>query len=538
MTRETNRPVPGGQPWGGPPAGMTPAAKGSFGGNRPRPFEDEPGPPELSKKQAVPPIKYSFETPPEPIPEKDIKETITSEVVVCGGGISGMSAALSAVESGAKVTLIEMMGNFVAHGGDIAAFGSRLQNKLGIAIDKEDFILKFMQYSHNIPDQRLIRMWANDSGSSMDWLMGMIEAAGCDKVYISQFPPPPGWDNAREYYPQYLATHKFSERQAVKVLMDNAVKKGVVVQFKMRARQLIRKDNGRVTGVIARDWEGNYRRYIASKGVILCTGDYGHNAEMIAKYYPHNPGLLTRHMTATGDGHMMGLWVGAVIEKGPHALIMHQSPGPTGTNAFLQVNLLGERFENEDVPGQSYANQVERQPSGNSWQVYDSKFKEQIPAMGIGHGNMYDPRGNIDIGFSMGPPPLVADTMEELAAKMEIPKETFLATVKRYNELAHLGKDLDFGKRPDRFFPVENPPFYAGPGARGGFLAIMGGLNVNTKMQALDKNWQPIPGLYVAGNTMGNRFAVDYPTMVPGLCNGMALHFGRVAGRNAATSQG
>jgi fumarate reductase flavoprotein subunit len=502
--------------------------------------EGDLGPPRMGtpggrRKDRLPPIKYSFETPPDPIPEKDIKETITAEVIVCGGGISGMSAALSAVESGAKVVLIEMMGNFVAHGGDIAAFDSKLQKKLGIKIDNEDFIRNFMQYSHNIPDQRLIRMWANGSGESMDWLMEMTHAAGCDEVFIGQYPLPPGWDNAKQYYPQYPATHKFGERQFVKALMDNAIKKGAVIKFKMRARQLIRKDISRVTGVIAQDWEGNYRRYSATKGIILCTGDYGHNAEMMAKYCPQNPKLLTRHMTATGDGQMMGLWVGAVIEPAPHALIMHQSPGPTGTNGFLQVNLLGLRFENEDVPGQSYANQVERQPFGNSWQVYDAKYKEQLPAMGIGHGNMYDPHGNPDEGFSMGPPPLTAGTLEELAEKMEIPQETFLATVRRYNELAHRGKDLDFGKRADRLFPLENPPFYAGPGPRGGFLAIMGGLNVNTKCQALDKDWQPIPGLYVAGNTMGNRFAVDYPTMVPGICNGMALYFGRVAGRNAAT---
>jgi fumarate reductase flavoprotein subunit len=117
---------------------------------------------------------------------------------------------------------------------------------------------------------------------------------------------------------------------------------------------------------------------------------------------------------------------------------------------------------------------------------------------------------------------------------MELPVDVFTATVARYNELARLGKDLDFGKRPDRLTTIEKPPFYAGKGFYG-LLTVMGGLNLNTRMQALDRDWEVIPGLYLAGNTMGNRFAVDYPTLAPGLSHGMALHFGRIAGKNAAT---
>jgi fumarate reductase flavoprotein subunit len=129
---------------------------------------------------------------------------------------------------------------------------------------------------------------------------------------------------------------------------------------------------------------------------------------------------------------------------------------------------------------------------------------------------------------------LTANTIEELAEKMNVPVETFKATIKRYNELAEMGKDLDFNKRADRLTAIDRPPFYAGKG-RYRLLAVMGGLNVNTRLQALDKDREIIPGLYLAGNTMGNRFAVDYPTMAPGISHGMALHFGRIAGYNAAT---
>jgi fumarate reductase flavoprotein subunit len=116
---------------------------------------------------------------------------------------------------------------------------------------------------------------------------------------------------------------------------------------------------------------------------------------------------------------------------------------------------------------------------------------------------------------------------------LKLPVNTFKATIKRYNELARTGKDLDFGKRPDRLSTVDKPPYYAGK-AGYSLLAVMGGLNINPNLQPVDKDWRPISGIYLAGNTMGNRFAGDYPTMCPGLSHGMAIHFGRIAGLNAA----
>jgi fumarate reductase flavoprotein subunit len=114
-----------------------------------------------------------------------------------------------------------------------------------------------------------------------------------------------------------------------------------------------------------------------------------------------------------------------------------------------------------------------------------------------------------------------------------VPAGTLKATVDRYNQLARLGKDLDFGKRPDRLTTIDRPPFYAGL-VRQEILVVLGGLNTNMKMQPLDAGRKVIPGLYLAGNTVGNRFAVDYPTMCPGLTHGLAWVTGRLAGLNAA----
>ncbi len=179
-------------------------------------------------------------------------------------------------------------------------------------------------------------------------------------------------------------------------------------------------------------------------------------------------------------------------------------------------------------------NAVERQPGRTIWQVFDSKYPEELPYYGIGLGKIIIATEKVQQDVAKAA--IMADTIEELAVKMKLPVETFIATVQRYNELARLGKDMDFGKRSDRMFPIDKPPYYAGKSGYS-LLAIMGGLNINQNLQPLDKDWKVIPGIYLAGNTMGNRFAVDYPTMCPGLSHGMAIHFGRIAGLNAVLQQ-
>jgi fumarate reductase flavoprotein subunit len=152
--------------------------------------------------------------------------------------------------------------------------------------------------------------------------------------------------------------------------------------------------------------------------------------------------------------------------------------------------------------------------------------------MGIGHGKITE--FTEAVREFVNQYAISAKTIEELGWKMEVPLNTFKATVDRYNELARMGKDLDFSKRPDRLTTLDKPPFYAG---KGGYelLVIMGGLNANTRLQPLDDEFEPIPGLYVAGNVIGNRFAIDYPLIVPGISHSMATVYGRIAGRNSVT---
>jgi fumarate reductase flavoprotein subunit len=155
--------------------------------------------------------------------------------------------------------------------------------------------------------------------------------------------------------------------------------------------------------------------------------------------------------------------------------------------------------------------------------------------MGVGLGRFLEVHPIVRTAFETET--LSADTLEELAKKMDVPIKTFMATVERYNYLASIGKDLDYAKYPERLTTIDKPPFYAGLSKRE-FLVVLGGLNTNLRLQPLDADRKVIPGLYLAGNMVGNRFAVDYPVMCAGLSHGFAYVTGRLAGQYAASETG
>jgi fumarate reductase flavoprotein subunit len=502
--------------------------------------------------------KWTYRVPSETIPAEKIRETFTTDIVVLGAGTSGKAAALSASLAGARVIQLDRHTTFRWGGGHIAAIDSRVQKKLGIKVDKDDVCLQLMKYAGNYPDQRKIRLWAELSGETLDWVMDMTDKEGIQtKMY--QWPRPAGFDLKTEYYPEYPVCHwqtdgtstKLNHSLALNVLEKYALKNGIEIRYQTRAIQLIRQENGRVTGVIALDKGGNFVQFNARKAVILCTGEYGNNPWMMEKYCApaaeialksniymmQNDDLIAAaEPLNTGDGHQMAMRIGAVMEPGPHAPMAHMSwAGPMGNNPFLRVNLEGERYENEDVPAQSIANSVSRQPSKKAWQIFDSKWQEEMPRMGVGVGR-YSEMNEKLLENMRKATVFQADTIEELARKINVPVKTFKATIDRYNKMAEMGKDLDFGKRPDRLTTISKPPFHAGL-SRQDFLIVMGGLNTNIRLQPLDADRKVIPGLYCAGNTVGNRFAVDYPTMCPGLSHGMAYVTGRLAGAYAAAEK-
>ncbi len=500
--------------------------------------------------------KWTYNLPSLPISRREIKETFTADVVVVGAGTSGKAAALSAALAGAGVIQIDRHTTFRYGGGHMAAIDSRLQKKLGITIDRDDVCLQLMKWGANYPDQRFYRLWAEHSGAALDWVMDMTDPEGI-KTVMYQWPRPAGFDPKKEYYPDFPVCHFQMNEYSVGLdhslslnnLEKHARRNGVEIRYQVRAMQLIRQENGRVTGVIALDSAGKYIQFNAQKAVVMCTGDYGNNPWMMQRYAPLAADIALEnniYMTAnenllaapeplnTGDGYQMVMRIGGVMQSVPHAPMSHATAGPLGNAPFLRINLEGKRYENEDVTAQSIANSLIRQPDKKAWQVFDSKWEEEIARMGIGLGRFWEMHPIIRMGFEKET--VSSNTLEGLAGKMQVPAKTFRATVERYNQLAGMGRDLDFGKCAERLTTISKPPFYAGL-TRREFLVVLGGLNTNLQMQPLDASRKVIPGIYLAGNMVGNRFAIDYPVMCAGLSHGLAYVTGRLAGQYAAAER-
>jgi hypothetical protein len=382
------------------------------------------------------------------------------------------------------------------------------------------------------------------------------------------FPILDGYDWRDEYYPYFSGT--IMTLPSSQWVMENCATKaqelGAEYEFGMYAEQLIVDDSGAVVGAYAHDVDGNYTKYNA-KAVILSCGDMASNPEMMAHYVPHATQFYVYYSRVdsqgnkanTGDGHRMAMWAGASMELGPYAPMTHHMGGPLGVDAFLQLNANGERFMNEDVPGQNLQDQLSRQPGGYSWQILDDKWRDELECQGTGHGfvnhwlseeeaaempwvmeGVFLGYITDDAFFNGAPQAMInpitcqADTLEELAELMELPVDTVVAEVARYDELCEKGVDEDFGKVSTRMFALDKPPYYATKFEQTSMLVCPGGIKCDLDLHALDADDQPVPGLFVAGNNMGGRFLVEYPVTVAGISLGTAITFGKLAGENAA----
>lgn len=522
----------------------------------------------------------SFLVPPDPISEADVARTYECEVCVVGLGLAGVCALREAAESGAKVIGIEKGPDLGYRSGEFGTFGSEIHRQLGIEQpETQEVVDELMRAMGNRPNAQLLNYWITNSGPDLDWYVGTVEheLLTCDSdsptdpeapyILPERFPVNDNYDWREENYPCFpgmvhiLPDHGWAMHGSLE-----AAETAAQAFFNCRAEQLAQDETGRVTGVYATDESGNTVLVNATKGVILSTGDISSDREMLTYYAPQalrygqffSSFDRDGNMVNTGDGHKMALWAGAAMEDSPYAPMTHSlGTNSVGIDPFLMVNQDGEHFANEDAGAQELQNQIKRQKGGVTYQVFDSKWKEQLQYMpqcfgGVTHyvppededryqhainhfaaGYASDTyfQGEVDAGSI-----IPADTLEELAEKIGVPFDAFNATVERYNELARDGRDVDFGKVPTRLFPVENPPYYAVPFGDSGMLVVIGGIDCDTQCRALDADKNPVPGLYVAGNTMGGRFLVDYPVVVAGASHSMAMSFGRLAGRAAASS--
>lgn len=482
------------------------------------------------------PTSPSFLTPPSPITTADIKSTVEGDVVVVGAGVCGLMAAYTTAKTGVKTIIIEKSEKFNARGGHNAALRSKIQLEEGLDYDPKKVVRDLTKWGSNNVDVGQEMLWAENCSPIMDEL---IDMAAANNIQVTRW----GNDVPDQFYPEYKSVHMFGgmDENILAGMLEGAAKTaGADFHYSTPAEQLIKDANGRVTGVIAKGADGSFIQFNAAKAVILCTGDYGHDSEMI-QYYCPRAAIVDMNVylpeVNTGDGHKMGMWIGAAMQaETPHTPMVHNlGAAPFSGTPFLRINIEGTRYENEDVPIPSMANSAQLQPGHKTWTIYDSTFAEDLPKMGTSFSrtNVMSDRTQTSIDSSLKSGSLIkADTLDELAQLIGVPADALKVTVDRYNELAAKGSDDDFGKNPEMVTAIDTGPFYAAYNSLA-LLVVLGGLTVNHKFQVLDTEHKIIPGLYAAGNTAGCFFANDYPVIIPGLSHSRAWTTGRLAASNA-----
>lgn len=512
-------------------------------------------------------------TAPE-VAESDITETIETDVLVVGAGNAGLMTAARAASQGAKVLVIEKGMSSMNERHWIGAVGTTAAKEAGVEVDKNKLVAELCRYASHRCDERLIRLWVNRSGEAMDWYQEVVKQynpdvkfhmewdvgkGGHDTYYV-----PATMHNFQDDIPEHdysSATAEYGFASLQQCVTDN----GGEIVYEV-AMVKLEQDGGKVTGVIAKAGDGHYIRIKAAKGVALCCGGYAADKQMLATLNPDAyQSIVGSDASAldTGDGIRAAMWVGADKDPDPTVMLFDRgiiAPNETvdgnweksgymhlGSEPWLKVNLNGERFMNEYMPYDLVLHAAASQPYHTYCTVWDSKYPEDVERFATHGCSRLYPHVNgtapvFPIEYIEGMNAdlqdqgyiVQADTVEELADKLGLPKDTFTATVDRYNELAAKGEDEDYGKEDYRLSTLSEAPFYGVRQAGGYLICTIDGIQIDDNMHAIDQDFKAIPGLYVIGDMSGNYFSGSYPSLMAGAAAGRSATFGRFAGQNAA----
>lgn len=464
------------------------------------------------------------------------------DLVVVGSGAAGMSAAVAAAEGGAKVVVLEKMpfngGASVVCGGQYAIQGSQLQKEKGVKYDPpQSLVHDLIANGHLQNNLDTLLLLAENSPRVADWAIKKFDIKFIDQPlqYRAEF----AFD--RTLYLKGYCSGLYKSIAAV------AKEAGVEVIGATKATSLIVKD-GKVVGVKAVQKGGKEVEFLG-KNVLLATGGYGANKDMLAE--PLKSALYYGPASSTGDGHKMAEKIGAQLElmqfgkRYPNGI--ESAPGRAQSviqgnyrawkQSGILVNKGGNRVINEEASNNDIMQVLEKQPGQMLYLVMDKptfeKFKEGIFTQGVTPEKLQswlDANGKT--------PPLFAHgkSLEEAAKNAGVNAEVLKKTVSRYNELVAKGKDEDFGRpasfmtktiEPDgSFYIVEQKPRFA---------TTMGSIVTNDKLQVVDKDRNPIPGLYAAGEIVN---AVHGDDSSPGMNISWALTSGKLVGENVLKSLG
>ena len=526
--------------------------------------------------------KWSFEIPPEPIADSDIAETIEADVVVVGCGTSGLMTANSAAESGLDVVIASASTKPVSRGGSNNAVYCKAFEAQGYPrVPIEQYEKEIFCQTHKV-DQRKWYQHYNHSEEAMNWTCDLMEKAGYsidieigtpddeNSLYL-QRTAAVGWNLNGQEPPEEgleIVTGKMQPLLVYELARHLTEDLGGAIYYKNVAEQLVREDDntGRVTAVICKRDDDTYAKYVGKKAVVLATGDFSGDRDMMHRFCPETADYVTDDVydgkpdydqgfryggIYKGQGQKMGLWVGAAWQKSfPNCTMgAYWGPGPRNlyTNHLgLLVDRDGQRFMNENCIGPLASQNIMMLPEKKAFAIWDAGYAKHEAVSGdwtndsmmTGDEAVAAVVASWDEASSGKNPNYVTGaTVEEVIEKLGLPKET-IDTVNRYNELAKKGSDDDFHKDAKHLHPIEEGPFYGAASMDFIMLTVLGGLNTNADMQVCDAEDNAIPGLYNVGTMVGDMFAGTYTFMIEGANYGMnCVTAGYLTGRYIAENE-
>lgn len=465
-------------------------------------------------------------------------KTMDTDVVVIGAGASGTAAGYAAAEAGAKVIMLEKQpavggtGNFSE---GIFAVESSMQRAMNYTLTKDQAFKLIMDYSHWRANAKLVRAFVDKSPDTIEWL----KKQGVE------------FEQLTSNYPGGLYTwHIYKGRGAgwIKTLHSKLPGMGGQVMVRTAAKDLIIKD-GKVVGVIAES--GGEKITINAKAVVIATGGFLNNKEMMEKYTRFPNVLGVANVGKTGDGIQMawkagaaaeGLEVQASYRPGPVGESTHSHLAAAARQPHLWLNPRGERFCDESIIFQwpFAGNALERQ-GGTMFVVFDQGTLDYMQNHGIdvGVGVMVPVTTKlVKFGedFARGEKNGVAfkaATLDELAQKTKMDPAALKAAVDKYNAHYTIRHDTEFAKDAKFIQPVKTGPFYAVKSVATS-LGTLGGVKVNEKFEAVTKEDKAVPGLYVVGNDAGGMYGDSYDLLMAGSTIAFAVNSGRIAAENIA----
>ncbi|MBR2836345.1 MAG: FAD-binding protein [Coriobacteriales bacterium] len=515
---------------------------------------------------------WSWMIPPEPIADEDIAEVKTHDIVVIGSGMSGLCCAASAAEMGADVIVFSAGSKPISRGGSIQAIGSKYEAEQGVEdnpdLRREQIMMDQVAANHQI-NSRLWERWMNNSAESMDWAIDKLGAKGLYPSLAPRYDDVDVLNGIPGEHNFWNEDHVLGVFQGAPLIAqafaDYAVEYGVEIDYNTEALYLIREDNntGRVSAVIAKDAEGKYIKYEANVAIVLATGDFSKDPDMMAYYCPFAWKQMKNTFLANtevnydaemaytglmpGTGQKMGLWIGAAWQKAiPNPPMMNGGVGGPGwrvIDSFCGLNLAsdGKRFHNENTNFAFAGYDKMYLPDQTAYGIWDANYaytREQWEGLGCTINNVtsYQPSTPDQAleSWKAGRY-VVADTLEDLVEQLGLPKEEALASIARYNEYAKNGVDEEYHVNPALLHPIDTPPFFGSKSTGGGFLTVMGGLRCDEKLNVLDEEDKPLEGLYEVGTMTGDFFACTYNFAISGLNLGACcITFPYLLGRDLA----